>query len=67
MTNPFEARTPTEKSVGAIKAMRDNFKVIYDVLLSIPEARERALAITKLEEAAMWANKAIVATQEAQQ
>lgn len=58
--HPFEYQSPTEEQVLQIQNVREACKSLYDVLLSLPESRERSLAITKLEESSMWANKGIV-------
>ena len=59
-TNPFEYRKPDEKGVADITAIRAKCKELYDLLLTYPSSREISLAITKLEEVSMWANKSIV-------
>ena len=64
MENPFEYQAPTEESVEKIKVFRsecEKMKVLID--LTIPDSREKSLAITKLEEVSMWGNKAIVFNQ----
>lgn len=58
--HPFEYQTPTEDHVKKIQEVRNAYKALYEVLMTLPESRERALAITKLEESSMWANKGIV-------
>lgn len=61
MMHPFEYQQPTPEQTETIKAVRAAMQIAYDTLLErIPSSRERSLAITKLEEASMWANKAIV-------
>jgi hypothetical protein len=53
--------TPSAEAIVRIEAMRESFKGTGALILAFaPFGRERALAITKLEEAAMWAVKAIV-------
>lgn len=45
----------------AIQKTRAKLKETRDLIVRlIPDCRERSLAITKLEEVSMWANKAIV-------
>jgi hypothetical protein len=58
--HPFEYQKPSEKGVAQIEALRLACKAVYDNLLSLPESREKSLAITKLEEVSMWGNKCIV-------
>ena len=62
--NPFVYQKPTEKSIMDITNIRDKCNELYDLLCtSVPQSREKSLAITKLEEVSMWANKAIVFNQ----
>ena len=59
--HPFEYQKPTSEHVAQIETVRKVLKEAHDVILAtIPASRERSLAITKLEEASMWANKGIV-------
>jgi len=58
--HPFEYQKPTEEHVAKITEVREACKALYDVLQSLPASREKSLAITKLEEVSMWANKGIV-------
>ncbi len=58
--SPFDYQKPTDAMIPVIQSTRDVFKVAHQHLLSLPETRERSIAITKLEEAAMWAVKGIV-------
>lgn len=62
--NPFEYVRPTDESVVKITEVREACKSLNDLLLTLKPSRERSLAITKLEEVSMWANKGIVFTQE---
>ncbi|WP_143075554.1 DUF7681 family protein [Desulfomicrobium apsheronum] len=61
--NPFVYVKPTDLSVEQITIVRDKCKELNDILLSLNPSRERSLAITKLEEVSMWANKSIVFNQ----
>lgn len=60
MKNPFEYQAPTPEHVTKITEVREACKVLHEVLLTLPDSREKSLAITKLEEVSMWANKGIV-------
>lgn len=40
-------------------AIRDALREVEALLMRLPESRPRSLALTKLEEALMWAGKAI--------
>ncbi len=61
----FEHVKPNEESVDMMDKLRVAFRELDDLLSILRPCRERALAITKLEEAAMWANKGVVFTQDA--
>ncbi|UQN06778.1 RyR domain-containing protein [Deinococcus sp. QL22] len=58
--HPFEYQPPTIEQVNQIEEVRGALKAAYETLMTLPSSRERSLAITKLEEASMWANKGIV-------
>ncbi len=59
--HPFVYQPPTPEAVARITFVREALRIAHDALLDgIPACRERSLAITKLEERSMWANKAIV-------
>lgn len=60
MKNPFEYQKPDEAGIKQIESVRSKCKELHELLLTLPECRERSLAITKLEEVSMWANKGIV-------
>jgi hypothetical protein len=59
--DPFDYVEPTAEQMTVMLQVRAGFRALANVIqTSIPVSRERSLALTKLEEAAMWANKAIV-------
>lgn len=62
-SNPFVYVQPTAASVIAITEVRQKCGELHDLLLTLQPSRERSLAITKLEEVSMWANKGIVFSQ----
>ena len=51
--------TPPEQ-VEQITAVREGCRELHALLETLPANRETALAVTKLEEVSMWANKSIV-------
>ncbi len=56
----FKHHPPTEPQILSHKEIRDTGKSFAAVIFySTPESREQSLAITKIEEAVMWANAAI--------
>jgi hypothetical protein len=56
----FKYHPPMAREMDSYQALRDAGKHMATlVMVCCPESRERLLAITKLEEAVMWANKAI--------
>lgn len=60
MTN-FQSKVPTDKQKNTMDTYRGTFQQFADIIMEeIPDCRERSLAITKLEEASMWLNKAII-------
>jgi hypothetical protein len=59
--HPFEYQKPNAGQVERIENVRQGCKALYDTIFeNVPSSRERSLALTKLEEVSMWANKAIV-------
>lgn len=56
----FTYHPPKEGQPAKYGRLRDYFKELaYVIEAECPDSRERALALTKLEEAVMWANAAI--------
>lgn len=61
MSDPFSYQPPSASQVMQMQLVREALRAANEILLSnVPASRERSLAITKLEECSMWANKAIV-------
>jgi hypothetical protein len=57
--NPFEYQKANEEQSVKIQENMQYAKAYHSFLLTLPQSRETSLAITKLEEVAMWANKSI--------
>lgn len=65
MMKTFAYHQPTKEGLRRITVLREDFsKMLARLNTLAPESREKALAQTKLEEAAMWAIKAIVINDE---
>ena len=61
MNKTFAYHKPSPDGLERITELRWRFSGIQDAILDdCPESRERATALTRLEEAAMWAIKAVV-------
>lgn len=59
-TDKFYAKALTNEQKDKIDLIRQNFTQLYDYLDGeIPYGREKSLYTTKLEEACMWAVKAV--------
>ncbi len=57
----FVYHAPTPEQIEAIQAVREALGHAFSVIrANVPGCAEQTLAIRKLEEASMWANKAIV-------
>ena len=50
---------PTDEQKEVMKNFRDKFETIYLEVAALEKSRGTSLTLTKLEEAAMWLNKAI--------
>lgn len=60
MAGTFEYVKATPEEVIIMQEIRDHFAEIKDTLeRTIPRCRELSFALTNLEQAAMWANKAV--------
>ncbi len=60
MSDPFEHRRPTDGQYLRLTKVREACRELENVIREeVPNSRGRSLAITKLEEVSMWANKAI--------
>lgn len=58
--NNFKYHTPTEDKVHYYNELREQTKRTAELIdLRCPNSREKSLALTKLEEAVMWANASI--------
>lgn len=56
----YDSVKPNETTIPMHEFVRDSFKAIAgDLDALLPEGREKSLMHTKLEEASMWANKAV--------
>ncbi len=60
LAHRFAYHKPTGAKIGAHGAVRNKLaEVAVFINLFVPEGREKALAITHLEDAMMWANAGI--------
>ncbi len=50
---------PTEEQKQLMQDFRDKYEALYNSIKELPASRGLSLALTKLEESAMWINKAI--------
>lgn len=56
----FTYHAPKENQIPRYKDIRDIAKIFAGMILKhCPPSRERSLALTKIEEASMWANASI--------
>lgn len=58
--NAFTYHKPTPEQIPVYEALRElGGNLARSIYAKCPESRERALALTKLREAIMWANAAV--------
>lgn len=50
---------PTEEQKETMQVFRDKYEALYAEISALPSSRGVSLALTKLEESAMWLNKGI--------
>lgn len=50
---------PTEEQLATMQEYRDMYEALMNGVQKLPDNRGKSLAITKLEESAMWLNKSI--------
>lgn len=56
----FEYLKPSDEQISTMGDLREAFaELVEKIEAKVPESRYRSLAVTALEEAAMWVNKAI--------
>lgn len=61
MKKTFAYHKPSNEGLEKIKVLREAFSVVHSTIeLNAPSSRERSVALTELETAAMWAIKAVV-------
>jgi hypothetical protein len=61
MLKSYAHHKPSDEAVEKIRMLRQAFSDLDDLITSTaPASRERSVAITNLETAAMWAIKSIV-------
>lgn len=61
MKKTYAYHKPSEDGLEKIRELREEFSRLHDLIEKLaPASRERSVAITELETAAMWAIKAVV-------
>lgn len=50
---------PTDEQKAQMQNFRDKMQALYTEIKGLPSSRGVSLALTKLEESAMWLNKAL--------
>lgn len=60
LDNAFTYHPPKDDQAQRYTTLRNSAKLLaHEIATLAPESREQSLALTKLEEAIMWANAAI--------
>ena len=57
MFNPFSSVELSAKAAQQIKRTNYSAEKLLSIIEHLPSSREKSLAMTKLEECVMWANK----------
>ena len=50
---------PTDEQKAKMQEYRDLYTSLYEAVKLLPDSRGKSIALTKLEESAMWVNKGI--------
>ncbi len=50
---------PTDEQKQVMQSFRDKYQALFEEVKMLPQSRGLSLALTKLEESAMWLNKSI--------
>jgi len=50
---------PTDEQIEQMQVFRDKYEALCEELKQLPQSRGTSLAITNLEQSAMWLNKAL--------
>lgn len=60
---PFDNVELSSHSATLIKRTNYSAEKLYHIINQLPNSREKSLALTKLEECVMWANKCVARNQ----
>jgi hypothetical protein len=61
MNKTYAYHKPSENGLAKITSLREAFSILHSAIeLNAPASREKSVALTNLETAAMWAIKAVV-------
>lgn len=55
----FQYVSPSEEQKATMQNFRDKYEALHNELKELEPSRGLSLALTKLEESAMWLNKSI--------
>lgn len=60
----FNYHAPSAKAITDMQELRNSARLLaHQINFLVPESREKALSLTKLEEVVMWANASITRNQ----
>ena len=61
MEKTFAYHKPSPEGLATITFFREEFSAMYNTIVAnVVDSRQRSIALTKLEELAMWTIKAVV-------
>lgn len=55
----FQYLSPTDEQKATMQTFRDKYEALYNEVKALPTSRGLSLALTNLEQSAMWLNKSI--------
>jgi hypothetical protein len=55
----FQYVNPGDEQKDTMQKFRDKYEALYNEIKALPASRGQSLALTNLEQSAMWLNKSI--------
>jgi hypothetical protein len=60
MRDIYKHHEPTPEAIDLMNRLREKFSELHELIAGVHPNREISLALTNLEQSAMWANKGVI-------